>query len=241
MPLLTLDDASLAFGHVALLDRAAFQLDPGERVALIGRNGSGKSSLLKVCAGVARLDDGSVWVQPGARVAYVPQEADFPLDRDVFTTVAEGMGEVSTLLGRYHRAALDVATGAGEAALEELEALQHELEAVDGWRANQRVEQVLSRLGLAPDLRVGDLSGGGLKRVALARALAAEPDVLLLDEPTNHLDLDGILWLETLIRDFPGAVVVITHDRAFLDAVASRIVELDRAAVVAEHLVEQVR
>ncbi|MCB1890357.1 MAG: ATP-binding cassette domain-containing protein [Rhodocyclaceae bacterium] len=231
MPLLTLDDASLAFGHVALLDRAAFQLDPGERVALIGRNGSGKSSLLKVCAGVARLDDGSVWVQPGARVAYVPQEADFPLDRDVFTTVAEGMGEVSTLLGRYHRAALDVATGAGEAALEELEALQHELEAVDGWRANQRVEQVLSRLGLAPDLRVGDLSGGGLKRVALARALAAEPDVLLLDEPTNHLDLDGILWLETLIRDFPGAVVVITHDRAFLDAVASRIVELDRGVL----------
>ncbi len=231
MPLLSLDDASLAFGHVALLDHAGLQLDPGERVALIGRNGSGKSSLLKVCAGVARLDDGTIWIQPGARVAYVPQEADFPLDRDVFTTVADGMGEASSLLGRYHRLAIEVATGGGDAALAKLESLQHELEAVDGWRANQRVEQVLSRLGLAADAMVGDLSGGGLKRVALARALAAEPDILLLDEPTNHLDLDGILWLESLIRDFPGAVVVITHDRAFLDAVASRIVELDRGAL----------
>ncbi|MCB1956943.1 MAG: ATP-binding cassette domain-containing protein [Rhodocyclaceae bacterium] len=228
MPLLTLDKGCLAFGHVALLDHADFQVDAGERIALIGRNGSGKSSLLKVCAGATALDDGSVWVQPGARLAYVPQEPDFPLDSDVFTTVASGLGEVSSLLNAYHKAVLELGPTADASALARLEALQHDLEAVDGWRANQRVEQVLTRLGLAPDARVGDLSGGGLKRVSLARSLAAEPDILLLDEPTNHLDLDGILWLESLIRDFSGAVVVVTHDRAFLDTVASRIVELDR-------------
>jgi len=228
MPLLTLDKACLAFGHVALLDQAALQLDAAERVALIGRNGSGKSSLLKICAGVARLDDGELWVQPGVRVAYVPQEPDFPLERDVFGTVADGMGELAELLGAYHRAVVELAERSDAAAMARLEDLQHELEAADGWRLNQRVEQVLSRLGLAADAPVGTLSGGGLKRVALARALAVEPDILLLDEPTNHLDLDGILWLEELIRGFAGAVIVITHDRAFLDNVASRIVELDR-------------
>ncbi len=231
MPLLTLDKACLAFGHVALLDQAALQLDAAERVALIGRNGSGKSSLLKVCAGVARLDDGELWLQPGARVAYVPQEPDFPLDRDVFGTVAAGLGELAELLGAYHRAVVELAERPDAAAMARVEDLQHELEAADGWRLNQRVEQVLSRLGLAADAEVGTLSGGGLKRVALARALAVEPDILLLDEPTNHLDLDGILWLEDLIRGFAGAVIVITHDRAFLDNVASRIVELDRGVL----------
>ena len=231
MPLVTLENASLAFGHVALLDRIDFQLDAGERVALIGRNGTGKSSMLKVIAGLGVLDDGSLWVEPGAQLAYVAQEPDFDLDRDVYATVAEGLGEAARLLQAYHHAVAAVAEHATAEAMELLEELQHALEAADGWRLNQRVEQVLSRLGLDPDLSVGTLSGGGLKRVSLARALAAEPDVLLLDEPTNHLDLDGILWLESLIRDFAGAVVLITHDRAFLDSVASRIVELDRGAL----------
>ncbi|MCB1914738.1 MAG: ATP-binding cassette domain-containing protein [Rhodocyclaceae bacterium] len=231
MPLLTLDKACLAFGDVALLDQAAFQLDAGERVALIGRNGSGKSSLLKVCAGAGQLDDGVLWVQPGLRVAYVPQEADFPLGQDVFATVADGLGALARLIGEYHRAVVEVAEHGTADAIARMEALQHELEAVDGWRLNQRVEQVLSRLGLDPQAAAAALSGGGLKRVALARALVIDPEVLLLDEPTNHLDLDGILWLEALIRDFPGAVVVITHDRAFLDQVASRIVELDRGSL----------
>ncbi len=228
MPLLSVDDACLAFGHVDLLDHAEFQLDGGERVALIGRNGSGKSSLLRALAGQATLDDGTVWREPGLTAAYVPQEADFDLERDVFATVADGLGDAARLLVDYHAAMVEVAEAATAEALARLDRLQHAVEAADGWRLNQRVEHMLARLGLAAAAKVSSLSGGGVKRVALARALVAEPDLLLLDEPTNHLDLDGILWLEGLIREFRGAVVVITHDRVFLDNIATRIVELDR-------------
>jgi ATP-binding cassette subfamily F protein uup len=228
MPLLTVENACLAYGHVDLLDHAAFQLDAGERVALIGRNGSGKSSLLRALAGQAALDDGTVWRAPGLKIAYVPQEADFALERDVYATVADGLGEAARLLVDYHGAMHAVAETPSAPALARLEALQHEVEAADAWRLDQRVEEVLRRLGLPGDAMVASLSGGGIKRVALARALVSEPDLLLLDEPTNHLDLDGIEWLEGLIRDFRGAVVVITHDRVFLDNVATRIVELDR-------------
>ncbi|GHT96456.1 ABC transporter ATP-binding protein [Betaproteobacteria bacterium] len=229
MALLTVDGACLAFGHVDLLDHVSFQLDAGERVALIGRNGAGKSSLLRALAGQAALDDGTVWQVAGSRIAYVPQEADFTLERDVFATVADGLGEAAQLLVDYHQTMITVAEHHEDAAaLERLAALQHAIEAADAWRLNQRVEQMLNLLGLCADARVGDLSGGGIKRVALARALVVAPDLLLLDEPTNHLDLDGILWLEGLIQSFAGAVVFITHDRVFLDHVASRIVELDR-------------
>lgn len=228
MPLLSVDNACLAFGHVDLLDHAEFQLDAGERVALIGRNGSGKSSLLRALAGQATLDDGTVWRQSGLTVAYVPQEADFALDRDVFATVADGLGDAARLLVDYHAAMVAVADDTDPAALSRLDALQHAVEEADGWRLNQKVEQMLGLLGLPAGVKVSSLSGGGIKRVALARALVAEPELLLLDEPTNHLDLDGILWLEGLIRDFRGTVVVITHDRVFLDHVATRIAELDR-------------
>ncbi len=228
MPLITLENACLAFGHVDLLDRAAFQLDAGERVALIGRNGSGKSSLLRTLAGQANLDDGTVWRQPGLKVAYVPQEPDFALDGDVFATVADGVGGAARLLKEYHAAMVAVSENPSQPALARLEALQHEVEVADAWLLNQRVEMVLLRLSLDGSAQVGSLSGGGIKRVALARALVSEPDLLLLDEPTNHLDLDGILWLESLIREFRGAVLVITHDRVFLDSVATRIIELDR-------------
>ncbi len=228
MPLISIENASLAFGHVDLLDKVGFQLDAGERVALIGRNGSGKSSLMRALAGQVTLDDGLIWREPGLVSAYVAQEADFDLDADVFTAVADGLGEAARLLRDYHAAMLAVAESPDEAALARLDEAQHAVEAAQAWRLNQRVEQMLQSLGLDPEARLASLSGGGLKRVMLARALVAEPDLLLLDEPTNHLDLDGILWLENLIRDFRGAVIVITHDRVFLDNVATRIVELDR-------------
>ncbi len=228
MPLLSVENACLAFGHVDLLHKATFQLDAGERVVLIGRNGSGKSSLLRAIAGQATLDDGLVWREVGLVTAYVPQEPDFDLERDVFATVADGLGNAAQLLVDYHAAMLLVVEDASPAALARLDALQHELEAADGWRLSQRVEHMLARLGLDSAAKVSSLSGGGIKRVALARALVAEPDLLLLDEPTNHLDIVGIVWLESLIRDFRGAVIVITHDRVFLDSVATRIIELDR-------------
>ena len=228
MPLLSVDNACLAFGHVDLLDHVSFQLDGGERVALIGRNGSGKSSLLRALAGQAALDDGTVWRQSEMVTAYVPQEPDFTLERDVFATIADGLGAAAQLLVDYHAAMVAVSEHATPEALTRLDTLQHAVESAEAWRLNQRVEQVVECLGLDPAAKVSSLSGGGIKRVALARALVAEPDLLLLDEPTNHLDLDGILWLEELIRDFRGAVMVITHDRVFLDNVATRIIELDR-------------
>jgi ATP-binding cassette subfamily F protein uup len=228
MPILTLDNACLAFGHVALLDHAALQLDDGERVALIGRNGSGKSSLLRALAGLGPLDDGAVWRKPDLRIAYVPQEPDFPPGLTVYEAVASGLGEMSRLLVDYHDTAQRLAHDGSEALLEHLHDLQMRLENGDGWRLGTRVEQVLSQLGLSGEARLGELSGGGIKRVALGQALAGDPELLLLDEPTNHLDLDGILWLEQLITGFGGAVMVITHDRRFLDAVATRVIELDR-------------
>ena len=228
MPILTLDKGCLAYGHVALLDHADFQIDEGERVALIGRNGSGKSSLLRALAGQGALDDGTLWRRDGLRVAWVPQEQDFPPEQRTYEAIATGVGEACRLLVEYHEAAQRLAQDHGAAAMARLLELQMQLEAGDGWRLNTRVEQALAQLKLPGEARLSELSGGGLKRVALARALAGEPELLLLDEPTNHLDLDGILWLEQLIAGFDGAVVVITHDRRFLDAVATRIVELDR-------------
>ncbi|MFC4157766.1 ATP-binding cassette domain-containing protein [Chitinimonas lacunae] len=227
MPVLTVENACLAFGHVALLDHADLSLEPGERVGLIGRNGAGKSSLLKAIAGAARLDDGEIRIAHGGRIAYVPQEPPFDPESTVFAAVAEGLGELKQLLTDYHAAALAAGTG-DAAALEQLNALQHELEARDGWRFDSLIASTLSHLGLPADKKIAELSGGWKKRVALARALVAEPDVLLLDEPTNHLDFSAIEWLEGLIRAFPGAVLLITHDRRFLDNVATRIVELDR-------------
>ena len=231
MPVISLDRACLAYGHVALLDHAAMQIDAGERIGLIGRNGSGKSSLLKALAGLGTLDDGEVWREPGLSVAYVPQEPEFATHDTVFEAVAAGLGEVARVLAEYHEVTHKV--GAGDTAtMDRMHELQTQLEANDGWRLNSRVEQAISRLALDGDSRVDALSGGGKKRVALARALVAEPELLLLDEPTNHLDVDGILWLEDLLRGYQGAVMLITHDRVFLDNVATRIVELDRGKLV---------
>jgi ABC transport system ATP-binding/permease protein len=218
MAVLSLGDAQLAYGHVPLLDGAAFALEAGERVGLIGRNGTGKSSLLKVLAGIEPLDDGLLQVQQGLRSVYVPQEPAFDAAATVFEVVSEGVAEAKALRARYE----------AHAPGEDLDALQTRLEALDGWTWEQRVETTLHRLALDGARVVATLSGGLKKRVALARALVAAPDVLLLDEPTNHLDLDAIAWLEELLKNFRGSLLLVTHDRAFLDAVATRIVELDR-------------
>lgn len=230
MPHVTLDNASLAFGHHPLLDHASFQLDAGERVGLIGRNGAGKSSMLKIIAGEAKLDDGVLWRSPSVRIVYVPQEPTLNPEHTVFEAVSEGLGPLQHLLVDYH--AVTHAMGEPgadlEVLMERMQHLQHELDTNDGWQSQSKVETVLSRLSLNADSVVSTLSGGWRKRVALARALVAEPEVLLLDEPTNHLDLEAIEWLEELLLGFKGSVLFITHDRRFLDHLATRIVELDR-------------
>ncbi len=233
MPHITLDNASLAYGLTPLLDHASFQLDPGERVGLIGRNGTGKSSLLKVLAGESKLDDGKLWRAPGMRLAYVPQEPPLDMTHTIFEAVAEGLGPLKTLLTEYHAVSHAIAEPDAdtEKLLEQMQTLQHELEAQNGWQVQARIETVLSRLELPADTPVATLSGGWRKRVALARALVAEPDVLLLDEPTNHLDFAAIEWLENLLLDFNGALLFITHDRRFLDRLATRIIELDRGHI----------
>jgi ATP-binding cassette subfamily F protein uup len=233
MPYLKLADACLAYGHVPLLDHADFQLDPGERVALIGRNGTGKSSLLAALAagsGKGRLDDGEVWVQPGIRVGYVPQEPPFDSAATVFEAVISGMGDASALLAAYHEVAHELAEGTGghDALLARMESLQHELEACGAWTYEAQAEKVIDRFGLDPDASVGTLSGGQKKRLALAQALAVAPEVLLLDEPTNHLDIAAIEWLENMLVETGVTLLFITHDRSFLNRVCTRIVELDR-------------
>jgi ATP-binding cassette subfamily F protein uup len=227
MALLTLADAHLAYGHVPLLDGADFALEPGERVALIGRNGAGKSSLLKILAGLDKPDDGVLQVQAGLRRVYVAQEPQFAPGASVFDAVAEGVAEARALRARYeaHASRHDEPDGSQG---DDLDALQTRIEGLSGWTWEQRVEQALQRLRLDAGAAVDRLSGGTRKRVALAQALVAAPEVLLLDEPTNHLDIDAIEWLQDLLNDWRGALVLVSHDRAFIDAVATRIIELDR-------------
>ena len=220
MALITLADAQLAFGHVALLDHADFSLETGERVGLIGRNGAGKSSLLRILAGFEKPDDGEVQRQQGLHTAFVAQEPVLEEGATVFDSVQAGLADVIAFVDAYTH-------GTGD-----LDALQGRIEAQDGWNWRQRVDETLQRLHLDPDATIATLSGGNRKRVALAQALVRRPDVLLLDEPTNHLDLDSIEWLENLLLDFRGSVVLITHDRTFLDRVATRIVELDRGRLL---------
>lgn len=229
MPLLSLTRARLAYGHHPLLDGADFQLDARERVGLIGRNGEGKSSLLRVLAGQIDLDDGERWVAPGMRIGWVPQEPEFDLESSVYDAVAEGLGEEGKLLADYHHETANLTEQAADAKrLAVIDALHARLDAIDGWALGNRIDAVLSRFGLPPDATIATLSGGWKKRAALARALVVEPDILLLDEPTNHLDVASIEWLEALLAGFGGAVVCVTHDRRFLDAIANRIAELDR-------------
>ena len=228
MALITLGNVQLAYGHVALLDGVEFSLEPGERVGLIGRNGTGKSSLLRIVSGERKPDDGTVQRQNGLVTAFVEQEPVLDASLTVFQAVARGLAGHADLLAAYEAAVARLEHGATDADLDELAHLQTQLEAVDGWSLKTRLESVIQRFKLDGLQIVGQMSGGQRKRVALARALVTDPDILLLDEPTNHLDLDSIRWMEEMLRGMRSSLVFITHDRSFLDAVATRIVELDR-------------
>jgi ATP-binding cassette subfamily F protein uup len=232
MPLLTLSNVSLAFGHLPLVSDAELRIDPGERIALIGRNGAGKSSLLKVLAGELPPDRGTIWREPGLRVSRLEQDVPGAGDHTVFDEIAGGLGELGALVSRYHDAAVALSATGAAADLERLGTLQHELEERDGWRLEQKVEMVISRLLLPADRRLSELSGGWRRRVLLARALVSEPHLLLLDEPTNHLDINAIRWLEEYLLNAPAALLFVTHDRAFLSALATRILEIDRGRLV---------
>jgi ATP-binding cassette subfamily F protein uup len=227
MPLLTFDGVSIAFGPEALLDGASFQLDAGERVCLIGRNGAGKSTLLGLAAGRVVADAGEIRRQPGLRVAELAQELVADDEATVFDVVADGLPEIGALLAEYHHVAHSVGGDPGQ--LRRMEQLHHEIDSRDGWLLDQRVASVVAVQGLEADARIGALSGGQRRRVALARALVGEPDLLLLDEPTNHLDVEAIQWLEDALLEFRGGVLFVTHDRALLTRLATRILELDRA------------
>ena len=229
MALLSFTDVSLAYGLNPLLDKVSFQLDRGERVCLIGRNGTGKSSLMRLVTGEQPADEGERWFAPGLKIGQLPQELPEAGSATVYEVVAAGLEGVGELLAEYH----SLVTGEmGDAELVKLEKVQSQLESKDGWRLDQLVQTTLTRLGLPEDKRMSELSGGWRRRVLLAQALVSEPDVLLLDEPTNHLDIHTIAWLEDVLLDFRGAVLFITHDRQFLQALATRILELDRGQLI---------
>jgi len=247
LPLISLDDVSIAFSHVPLLDHASLLIDPGERVAIIGRNGTGKSTMLQILAGELPPDAGTLWRPPGTNSARLgqglpptsqangfrirargPGGGPVPGEGTGFDIVAEGRGALQALVKEYHHAAHRVADDHSEAALEALGRAQGAMDKVGGWSLEERIELVLQRLDLDADVRINTLSGGWRRRVLLARALVAEPSILLLDEPTNHLDVEAIEWLEDFLLEYKGAIVFVTHDREFLQNIATRIVELDR-------------
>ena len=228
MPLLRLNKVSLAYGHRALLDEVDLEVHRGERVCLVGRNGEGKSSLMRVLSGEVVPDDGECWIRPATRVAYLAQEVGMDSNDSVFDVVAAGLPGLGKLISDYHHAASELAQSGNAATLQRLSELQQALEAADGWQLEQRVESVLSRLQLDSDAVFHSLSGGWRRRVMLARALVCDPDVLLLDEPTNHLDIEAITWLEEFMVDYGGALLFVSHDRAFVRRLSTRIIELDR-------------
>ena len=225
MPILTLSEAQLAYGHWPLLDRANLAIEAGDRLGLIGRNGTGKSSLMRILAGHEQLDDGLIQRQQAISIVYVPQESVFEPSQTVFEAVSEGLALVKDMRNEYESLSL---TSTSDADHDRLSWLQDQLEAQSGWAWEQRVEEILERMSLEAGACLGALSGGQQKRVALAKGLVARPDLLLLDEPTNHLDLDSIEWLESLLLDLNLSLLFVTHDRSFLDRVCTGIVELDR-------------
>ncbi|MCK5870262.1 MAG: ATP-binding cassette domain-containing protein, partial [Methyloprofundus sp.] len=230
MALLRLKKVSIAFGTHALLNQAHFQLEEGERVGLLGRNGEGKSTLMKIVMRHIHADEGEVWYKPELRIAVLEQMPHLPDEETIYDVVAGGLGEVGEWIKRYHE--LTLLTEFTDAVMKEMGDLQHKLDVHNGWQIQQRVENILTRLNLPSESKVKGLSGGWKRRVSLAKALVIDPEVLLLDEPTNHLDLESILWLEEQLLNFKGAILFITHDRSFLQKLATRIIDLDRGQLV---------
>jgi ATP-binding cassette subfamily F protein uup len=231
MAILTLRNLSLSYGDPPLIDGIDLSIEAGQRICLLGRNGEGKSTLLRLIAGDLKADDGERTLSQGMRVARLTQEVPEQLHGSVFEVVADGVGSTADLIKQYHAASHALAEDGGTAALARLERIQHQLEAADGWRLEQQVESVISRMQLDAEDVFDELSGGVKRRVLLARALAADPQLLLLDEPTNHLDVESIIWLEEFLLGWSGTLVFITHDRSFLQRLATRIVELDRGGL----------
>jgi len=231
MALITLQNASLAFGDVPLLDNANIIIEPGERICLVGRNGTGKSTLLKVLSGDLLLDGGSFIKNSELRIARLEQDPPINCQLSVYDFVAGGLADIGELLKEYHHVSLEIGQDASERHLNRLSQLQERLDQLDGWRLDTRIKQVLTRLELPEDQSLEQLSGGWGRKAALARTLVTDPDILLLDEPTNHLDVDTIEWLEGILKEFSGAIVFVSHDRAFIRALATRILDLDRGQV----------
>ncbi len=227
MPIITLTSVSLAYGHHPLLKNVDMQVDQGERVCLIGRNGTGKSTLFHLLGGNVQADEGQIWHSDSLRISLLQQDVPESIQSTVYNVVAAGLGELGTLLGEYHR----ISNCLEPDNLSSLTALQHRIDLLDGWNSNQKVETVLSRLSLQPGQNIAECSGGIRRRVMLAQALVSDPDLLLLDEPTNHMDIASINWLEEFLLDFHGALIFITHDRTLLRNLATRIIELDRGSL----------
>ncbi|WP_257279528.1 ATP-binding cassette domain-containing protein [Endozoicomonas sp. ISHI1] len=225
MPLLRFDNINLAYGDQPLMDGADFQIRKGERVCLLGRNGAGKSTMMKLVSGKIDADDGSIWRKPGMRIGILNQDLPEQDEKKVYDVVASGLEEVGEWISQFHELSQNIQSDEDMKALEKV---QQKLEAADGWSLQQKVDKVIQKLGLPEEKKMKELSGGWRRRVELARALVCEPDLLLLDEPTNHLDVVAIDWLEKQLLDFQGALLFITHDRSFLQSLATRIVELDR-------------
>ena len=231
MALIKLESASLAYGHVPLLDKVDLQIDPGERVCLVGRNGAGKSTLMRVMEGVAELDEGGLWKKPDLRVGILAQEVPQLDDLSVYDVVADGLDRMGKVIAEYHHVLHEMETDHSEAITNKLSRLQDDIDSNDGWNLEQRITTVITKLELPEDALMGSLSGGYKRRVMLARALVLDPELILLDEPTNHLDVEAIQWMEEFLLGFNGAVLFITHDRTFLRHLATRIVELDRGKI----------
>ena len=231
MPLLSLNQISLAYGHHPLLEKVNFNVDKGERICLVGRNGTGKSTLFRVITGEATPDEGEIWRHDTLRVSYLQQEVPPDSTQTIFEVVASGLGEIGQILTQYHHAISQI-DHATDNYLNDLSDLQHKIEVADGWNTNQKVESALSRLDLEPDKLLSSCSGGMRRRIMLAQALVSEPDLLLLDEPTNHMDIAAINWMEEFLLGYKGALIFITHDRTFLRRLATRIIELDRGQLI---------